>query len=183
MTRLVEIIMTSMVGFILTGCSNNDDDTSRMTYLESFYAIIQKDGAQVTDISPEDYVLTLENIIAVNPETGQFLMNNTEQIDSKAFPIPTQYTISFYSQGKFLFRANLNSVISSYMQPGLAFCHFFTDKNGISLYYFQTDTLVHQDGKTEGETSDQQNVGMKRMYDILSNAGKISSNIDYDFQF
>ena len=183
MTRLVEIIMTSMVSFIVMGCSNNDDNTSRMSYLESFYAIVQKDGAQETDINPEDYVLTLENIIAVNPETGQFLMNNTEQIDSKAFPIPTQYVISFYSQGKFLFKANLNSAISSYMRPGLTFCHFYTDKNGTSLYYFQSDTLIRQDGTTEGETSDQQNAGMRKMYDILSKAGKVRSNIEYDFQF
>ena len=69
------------------------------------------------------------------------------------------------------------------MQPGLTFLHLFTDKEGISQYYLQTQTLMLQDGKMEGDTSEQQDEGMKKMYDILSKAGKISKNIEFDFQF
>ena len=183
MKRLKEIMMVIMAVFLVVGCSNNDDNTPTVITMESLYAIILPEGEQTPDITPDNYVMTIENIIAVNPETGQFLMKNTERIDSKAFPIPTQYIIQFYSHGLLLFSANLNSVISSYMQPGLTFLHLFTDKEGISQYYLQTQTLMLQDGKMEGDTSEQQDEGMKKMYDILSKAGKISKNIEFDFQF
>ena len=54
-------------------------------------------------LTPSDYVLTLDNIIAANPENGEFKLQNTDRIDSKAFPIPTQNIIMFYSNGEQLF--------------------------------------------------------------------------------
>ena len=156
MKRLKIIIMTILAACMFTACSSSDDNEGDNNSA-NLYAIIKPEGAQLIDIVPSDYVLTLDNIIAVNPETGEFKVKDTERIDSKAFPIPTQYVILFYSNGSFLFDAKLNSSISSYLPQGLTFCHFLS--------------------------TDQQKQGMQRMYQILQKAGKIRSNIDYDFQF
>ena len=128
-------------------------------------------------------MLTLDNIIAVNPETGEFKMKDTERIDSKAFPIPTQYVILFYSDGQFLFDAKLNSAISSYLPSGLTFCHYFTDKNGMTIYKLDSTHIVSPNGKVEGHPTDQQEKGMQRMFQIMQKAGKTTDSISYDFQF
>ena len=110
-------------------------------------------------------------------------MKNTERIDSKAYPIPTQYVIQFYSEHEFLFEAKLNSTISSYLPTGLTFCHFLTDKNGLARYDLSVTNFIGQDGKIEGEPSSQQEQGMQRMYQILQKAGKTSNHISYDFKY
>ena len=110
-------------------------------------------------------------------------MKDTEKIESKAYPIPTQYIIQFYSGEFFLFDAKLNSALSSMLPKGLTFCHMFTDKNGQSLYNLEAVRFSYQDGSVEGNTTEQQEWGMKRMYEILQKAGKITTKIEYDFQF
>ena len=181
MKRLKIIIMTILAACMFTACSSNDDNEGDNNSA-NLYAIIKPEGAQLIDIVPSDYVLTLDNIIAVNPETGEFKVKDTERIDSKAFPIPTQYVILFYSNGSFLFDAKLNSAISSYLPKGLTFCHFLSDKNGLARYDLGATRIVSADGEViEGNPTDQQEQGMQRMYQILQKAGKIRSNIDYDF--
>lgn len=175
--------MTMLAACIFTACSSSDDNEGDNNSA-NLYAIIKPEGAQLIDIVPSDYVLTLDNIIAVNPETGEFKVKDTERIDSKAYPIPTQYVILFYSNGSFLFDAKLNSSISSYLPKGLTFCHFLSDKNGLARYDLGATRIVSADGEViEGNPTDQQEQGMQRMYQILQKAGKIRSNIDYDFQF
>ena len=175
--------MTMLAACIFTACSSSDDNEGDNNSA-NLYAIIKPEGAQLIDIVPSDYVLTLDNIIAVNPETGEFKVKDTERIDSKAFPIPTQYVILFYSNGSFLFDAKLNSAISSYLPKGLTFCHFLSDKNGLARYDLGATRIVSADGEViEGNPTGQQEQGMQRMYQILQKAGKIRSNIDYDFQF
>ena len=164
----------------LSSCSSDDVNISSPTAL---YAIIKPEGAQLIDIIPSDYVMTLDNIIAVNPETGEFKMKDTERIDSKAYPIPTQYVIQFYSEHEFLFEAKLNSTISSYLPTGLTFCHFLTDKNGLARYDLSVTNFIGQDGKIEGELTTQQEQGMQRMYQILQKAGKTINHISYDFKY
>ena len=144
---------------------------------------------------PSDYVITLNDIIAVNPKTGEFKMKNTDRIDSKSFPIPVQYEIVFYSNGERLFSARLNSSLSSYMPHGLTFCHFMTDKNGLARYDFAMTSIglarydfamtsiMTENGEIENNPTEEQERGLQRMYDILQKAGKVSSSIDYDFQF
>ena len=169
---------------LFAACSSNDNETISVNSPTALYAIIKTEGAQLIDIIPSDYVLTLDNIIAVNPETGEFKMKNTERIDSKAFPIPIQYVIQFYSEGNFLFEANLNSIFSSYLPMGLTFCHFATDKNGLSRYDLSATRIANSDGKViEGNPTTQQEQSMQRMYQILQKAGKISHDIKYDFQY
>ena len=164
---------------IFTSCSDSDTVDSP----EALYAIVKPEEAQLIDIIPSDYVITLNDIIAVNPKTGEFKMKNTDRIDSKSFPIPVQYEIVFYSNGERLFSARLNSSLSSYMPHGLTFCHFMTDKNGLARYDFAMTSIMTEDGKIENHPTEEQERGLQRMYDILQKASKVSSSIDYDFQF
>lgn len=180
---LVIILIAAFLGTTMISCTSNDDDQPEVYNASTLYAIVKPEGAQLIDIIPQDYVLTLDNIIAVNPEKGEFKLMHTERIDSVAFPIPTQYVIQFYSEGSFLFEARLNSSISSYLPSGLTFCHFLTDKKGLARYDLYANRLISQDATIEGNPTDQQELGILRMYQILSMAGKTSKNIDYDFQY
>ena len=182
---LVIIIAAMFLGATVTSCSSSDDDDEKQEVYEAsmLYAIVKPEEARLIDIIPQDYVLTLNNIIAVNPETGEFKLKNTERIDSVAFPIPTQYVIQFYSEGSFLFEAKLNSSISSYRPSGLTFCHFLSDKNGLARYDLNTTRLISQDGQVDGNPTSQQEQGVLRLYQILGKAGKTKRNIDYDFQY
>ena len=157
-----------MLAIGMSSCSSSDDNEGDSNSV-NLYAIIKPEGAQLTDIVPSDYVLTLDNIIAVNPETGEFKVKDTERIDSN---------------GSFLFDAKLNSSLSSYLLKGLTFCHYLSDKNGLARYDLGGTRIVSADGEViEGNPTDQQKQGMQRMYQILQKAGKIRSHIDYDFQF
>lgn len=184
MKKYFYMAIALMMAMVAVSCSKSDDEsTPAVNSKETLYAIIKPEGAQLIDIISDDYVLTLDNIIAVNPETGEFKMKDTEKIDSKAFPISTQYVIQFYSEGRFLFEAKLNSSLSSYIPMGLTFCHFLTDKNGLARYDLGKTIVVSEDGKVEGYPTEQQQEGMQYMYQILQKAGKTSSHIDYDFQY
>ena len=191
------LILWMGVVMLLVGCSSDDDATFGSggsggndpvaNSPRALYAIVKLEEAQLIDIIPSDYAMTLDNIIAVNPETGEFKMKDTEKIESKAYPFPTQYVIQFYSGESFLFEAKLNSSLSSYLPKGLTFCHGLTDKNGVARYDLVA-IRFNQDGTIggiieEGYLTNQQKQGIKRMYEILQQAGKISANIDYDFSF
>ena len=163
----------------LSSCSSDDDDDIVISST-SLYAIIKPADAQVIDITPSDYVLTLDNIVAVNPETGEFKLKNTEQIDSKA---SHTNVIQFYSDGNLLFEATLNNYFSSYLPTGLTFCHNYSDMSGMARYELGPNCIIGEDGKViKGYPTEQQKQGMQRMYQILQKAGKVSSHIDYDFQ-
>ena len=192
MKRTIEMILMTLVIVIaavflsmtVASCSSSDDDGEREVYEASMlYAIVKPEGAQLIDIIPQDYVLTLDNIIAVNPEKGEFKLMHTERIDSVAFPIPIQYVIQFYSKGSFLFEAKLNSTLSSYLPTGLTFCHFLSDKKGMARYDLNATRIINLDGKVDGNPTAQQEQGIQRLYQILGKAGKINRNIDYDFQY
>ena len=181
--KLHSMILGLIMVAIMLPMSCNNDSSTLDSSPESLYAVIKPEEGTLIDIIPSDYVLTLNDIIAVNPETGEFKMKNTERIDAKSYPIPVQYVIMFYSNGEYLFSARLNSVLSSYMPSGLQFCHFITDKNGLARYDLGAVRIKSLDGMVEGELTDEQERGMKRLYQILERAGKVRSNIDYDFQF
>lgn len=181
--KLHSMILGLIMVAIMLPMSCNNDSSTLDNSPESLYAVIKPEEGTLIDIIPSDYVLTLNDIIAVNPETGEFKMKNTERIDAKSYPIPVQYVIMFYSNGEYLFSARLNSVLSSYMPSGLQFCHSITDKNGLARYDLGAVRIKSLDGTVEGELTDEQERGMKRLYQILERAGKVRSNIDYDFQF
>ena len=69
-----------MLAIGMSSCSSSDDNEGDSNSV-NLYAIIKPEGAQLTDIVPSDYVLTLDNIIAVNPETGEFKVKDTERIE------------------------------------------------------------------------------------------------------
>ena len=181
--KLHSMIFSLIMVAVLLPMSCDSDSSTQDGSPESLYAVIKPEEGTLIDILPSDYVLTLNDIIAVNPETGEFKMKDTEKIESKAYPIPTQYIIQFYSGEFFLFDAKLNSALSSMLPKGLTFCHMFTDKNGQSLYNLEAVRFSYQDGSVEGNTTEQQEWGMKRMYEILQKAGKVRTKIEYDFQF
>lgn len=173
--------MTMLAVSLSTACSS-DDETPAVNSPNTLYAVIIPEGTQNGNITPSDYVLTLDNILAVNPETGEFKVKNSERIDSKAYHLPTQHLIQFYSGKSLLFEAKLSSSYSSMLPTGLTFEYFFTDINGSARYVLRVNRLVSEDGKViEGDLTGQQKKGMQRMYEILQKAGKISSNIHYDY--
>ena len=181
MKKYFYMAIALMMAMVTVSCSKSDDEsTPAVNSKETLYAIIKPEGAQLTDITSDDYVLTLDNSIAVNPETGEFKMKDTENIDSKT---RSKYVIQFYSEGRFLFEAKLNSSLSSYIPMGLTFCHFLTDKNGLARYDLGKTIVVSEDGKVEGYPTEQQQEGMQYMYQILQKAGKTSNHIDYDFHY
>ena len=191
MKKLSTFWMDAVLMILLNSCNNDGDVwTAGGVAIDSpkaLYAIVKPEETQLIDIMPNDYAITLDNIVAVNPETGEFKMKDTEKIDSNAYPFPTQYVIQFYSGESFLFEAKLNSSLSSYLPKGLTFCHGLTDKNGVARYDLVA-IRFNQDGTIdaiieEGYLTNQQKQGIKRMYEILQQAGKISANIDYDFSF
>ena len=184
MKKLILLFAAAIYSSMFIACSNSDDETSAGNSQTALYAIIKTEGAQLIDIIPSDYVLTLDNVIAVNPEMGEFKLKDTERIDSKAYPIPTQYVIQFYSEGSFLFEAKLNSAISSYLPNGLTFCHFMSDNKGLARYDLGATRILNADGNViEGDITELQEIGIQRMYQILQKAGKINYNIEYDFQY
>ncbi len=178
MKNVLWVAVALMTAIGLGACSSDDDETINSP--TTLYAVIKPAEAQLIDITPSDYVLTLDDIVAANPETGEFKLKNTERIDSKAYPLPTQYVIQFYSDGNFLFEAKLNSALSSYLPSGLTFCHIYSDASGIARYDLGVSRIVNKDGKVlEGNPTEQQGLGMYQMYQILQIAGKVSSHIDY----
>ena len=180
---LVIILVALFLGTTVTGCTSDDEQESTVYEDSELYAIIKPEGATLIDIIPQDYVLTLNNIIAVNPEKGEFKLKNTERIDAVAFPIPTQYVIQFYTKGSFLFEAKLTSLLSSTVSSGLTFCHFISDKNGLARYDLYNTKYVLEDGTISGEMTKEQEQGILRLYQILGKHGKTKTNIDYDFQY
>ena len=122
--KKVFLMMSLMFSLGMFCACSNDDDLPDIDSPTALYAVIKPEGAQLIDIIPSDYVMTLDNIVAVNPETGEFKMKDTERIDSKAYPTPTQYVIMFFSEDKFLFEATLNSSLSSMLSTGVTFCQF-----------------------------------------------------------
>ena len=93
--KKVFLMMSLMFSLGMFCACSNDDDLPDIDSPTALYAVIKPEGAQLIDIIPSDYVMTLDNIVAVNPETGEFKMKDTERIDSKAYPTPTQYVIMF----------------------------------------------------------------------------------------
>ena len=90
----------------------------------------------------------------------------------------------FYSNGEQLFSAKLNSALSSYMPLGLTFCHLLSDKKGLARYDLDATRIVDADGQViEGDVTAQQSRGIQNMYQILKKAGKLKSEIDYDFKY
>ena len=179
MKRLKEILIGMLGVCLITSCIINKESGGVYTS-NDFYAIIKPEGSKLTNITPNDYVMTLDNIVAVNPKSGEFVVRNTERIDTVAYPKWARYIIMFYSKDSLLFDAKLISSLESTLPSGLTFCHYDSDKNGLSRYMLFIP-FVNHDGKTEDKSGQKQQQGIQRMYQILKKAGKTSNNIDVFF--
>ena len=180
MKRLKEILIGMLGVLLIMSCIINKESGGLYTS-NDFYAVIRPGGSQLTNITPNDYVMTLDNIVAVNPKSGEFVVRNTEKMDTVAYPKWERYIIMFYSKDSLLFDAKLISSLESTLPSGLTFCHYGSDKNGLSRYMLYEIPIVNHDGKI-GEKSDrQQQQSIQRMYQILEKAGKTSNNIDVAF--
>ena len=125
--------------------TGNEDSIPSVIETSALYAIVRPENVQVIDILPCDYVLTLDNIVTAYPETGEFKLKDTERMDSKTNPAPTQYYVQFYSEGTFLFEAKLNSVYSSVVPQGLTFYHSLGDYDGQTWYVFASPPFSPQE--------------------------------------
>lgn len=173
---LVIMLIAALMGTTMTSCTSDDEGYDE----SSLYAIVLQEGATPIDILPEDYVLTIDNIVSVNPTDNQFILKNTERIDSLAFPIPIPHVIQFYADGRFLFEAKLTSVLSSAISSGISFCYYFTNQNRYSKYKLEINKFALENGTIKGELTREQAQGIERMYRILKSQGKITFDKDYD---
>ena len=63
-----KVIMAMLLAATLfAACSSSNDETPEIISPTPLYVIIKLEGAQLIDIMPDDYVLTLGNILAVKP--------------------------------------------------------------------------------------------------------------------
>lgn len=183
---LVIIMIAALMGTMMTSCTSDDDAIESMDGSdEELYAIIVEPNKQLIDITPQDYVLTLNDIVAYNPETGEMKVKGGERISEKAFPVPTQWSILFYSKGKLLFTAKLNSVISSTIGgPGLIFEHWWgPDKDGYSRFKLEQIRIVDEKGRVlDGDLSYSEKVGLALFESILKSYGRINKNITWEWE-
>ena len=171
--RLKEILIGMLGVCLIMSCVGSKKSEGLYTS-NDLYAVIRPEGSQLTNITPDDYVMTLDNIVAVNPKSGEFVVRNTERIDTVAYPKRGRYIIMFYANDSLLFDAKLISSLESTLHSGLTFCHYDSDKNGFSRYMLYEIPIVNQDGKIEDKSDQQQQQGKQRMYQILEKAGKTS---------
>jgi hypothetical protein len=177
--RLKEILIGILGVCLIMSCVGSKKSEGLYTS-NDFYAVIRPEGSQLTNITPDDYVMTFDNIVAVNPKSGEFVVRNTERIDTVSYPKKGRNIIMFYSKDSLLFDAKLISSLESTLPSGLTFCHYDSDKNGLSRYMLEIP-FVNHDGKTEDKSDQKQQQGIQRMYQILEKAGKTSNNKDVAF--
>ena len=169
--------MPLLMAVMMVGCSSDDDNT-KVTSPTALYAVLVPDAEQPIDFTPEDHVLTLDNIVSVqNLEETTFKLRNTEKLDSKTL---SNYHIWFYSEGKLLFTARLHDALSNMAYPGLGlvFTHLYT-MDGEATYQLTFVRLIHEDGTQEPEMTEQQQRGIRQMLDIVWKAGKLKDSSFY----
>ena len=160
----------------LTGCSNNDNDGNEIVICPQsplITAVIAQENAPLTNIADNDIVLTLENIVACNPETGEFKLKDVKRIEDVAYPLPTQSVIRFYVDKRFIFEAKLNSALSSYLPSGLTFTHWWTDAEGCAK--FVLDTIISSPDAAE------QAHQINELYQLLNGHLLVTDVIDYNW--
>ena len=68
----------------------------------NFYGVIRPERTQQTNVTPNDYVITLDNIVAVNLKSGEFVVKNTERIDTIAYPKTIFFVVQHFTKEKLL---------------------------------------------------------------------------------
>jgi len=178
MMMLCALLMLPMV---LAGCSSdNDDDLFTVCPSASVLrAIIVEEGTQLYDITEEDVVLTIEDIVACNPKKGLFKLKNAARIAKKSYPLPTQYCICFFADNRLLFEAKLNCIISSYLATGLTF-YSYSDPSYPSddISWFKLMSVVIKDGDSStGAPTEAEQKGIEELYSILGAHHLLDENL------
>lgn len=169
-----------MLPMALTGCSHDDDDLYVVCPgTPALQAIVVEEGAQLYDITEEDVVLTIENIVACNPKTGLFKLKGVGRIVEKSYPLPTQYCICFFADNRLLFEAKLNCIISSYLATGLTF-YSYSDPSYPSddISWFKLMSVVIKDGDSStGAPTEAEQKGIEELYSILGAHHLLDENL------
>lgn len=169
-----------MLPMALTGCSHDDDDLYVVCPgTPALRAIVVEEGAQLYDITEEDVVLTIENIVACNPKTGLFKLKGVSRIVEKSYPLPTQYCIRFFAANHMLFEARLNNTLSSYMPSGLIFYSYSDPSHPTDdISWFKLTSVVIKDGDTTigAPTKDEQK-GIADLYSLLGALQLLDENL------
>lgn len=171
------ILMSVFLGTTLTSCSSDDENTDTQVRYEQFFAVITEPNVIPSNITAEDYVLTLDDIVAYNPDTGRMKIKDGEKIAEKSYPVPTQYRIHFYMGDDPLFSALLNNLLSSLV--GGSGLMLYYDIKGRSDYSYLTLTqnliLDDKGNILEGELTEQEQRGLNAFENMLRNAGKLTT--------
>ena len=169
-----------MLPMALTGCSHDDDDLYVVCPgTPALQAIVVEEGAQLYDITEEDVVLTIENIVACNPKTGLFKLKGVGRIVEKSYPLPTQYCICFFADNRLLFEAKLNCIISSYLATGLTF-YSYSDPSYPSddISWFKLMSVVIKDGDSStGAPTEAEQKGIEELYSLLGALQLLDENL------
>ena len=177
MKKLTIYLLPLLMAVMMVGCSSDDDNT-KVTSPTALYAVLVPDAEQPIDFMPEDYVLTLDNIVSVqNLEETTFTLRNTEKLDSKTL---SNYHIWFYSEGRLLFKARLHDALSNMLYSGLVFTHLYT-MDGEATYQLAFIRLIHEDGTQEPELTEQEQRGIQQMLGIVWKAGKLKDSSMHSF--
>lgn len=79
---LVIIMIAALMGTMMTSCTSDDDAVDYLSGSdEELYAIIVDPNNQLIDITPQDYLLTLDDIVVCNPEKGEMKIKGGERIN------------------------------------------------------------------------------------------------------
>ena len=177
MKKLTIYLLPLLMAVMMVGCSS-DDDNMDVTSPTALYAVLVPDAEQPIDFTPEDHVLTLDNIVSVqNLEETTFKLRNTEKLDSKTL---SNYHIWFYSEGRLLFKARLHDALSNMLYSGLVFTHLYT-MDGEATYQLAFIRLIHEDGTQEPELTEQEQRGIQQMLGIVWKAGKLKDSSMHSF--
>ena len=170
------ILMLVFLGTTLTSCSSDDENTDTFVTNEQFYAVITEPDVTPGNITPDDYVLTLNDIVAYNSKTGAMKIKGGEKIEEKSYPFPIQYRIHFYLGDDLLFSARLNNLLSSLMGgSGLVLYYEINGESDYSYLKLTQNMVLDEKGNIiEGELTDQEKQGLNVFENVLKNAGKLT---------
>ena len=189
MKRTIEIILMTVVLILaafwltttLTACSSSnetDDDRLVICYEPEVHAFIigkDEDAYKMDGSIWRPNPLTMDNILAYNPESGYMKLKDVGEINKVAYPIPEQYRIAFFSGDKCLFSALLNSSLSSFWGgSGLIFMHMFDNSDNTSYYQLMNIVITDQEGVVHGELTEQEKQGLELLKQILNREGKVT---------
>ena len=178
--NLIFCVFTMLAAVGFTSCSSDEPSYPSVLSDEDLYAVIPPSDEQPGNYSADDVVFRLSQIEAYDSENRRLKVKVTTTNTDKGSIFNPSQTIYFYSRGQLLFSAKTYNLLSSMLVAGLQLQCWWTDKSGYSCFQFEQVCIQQQDGTYDGELTDQQRQGFARMEQILQQAGKYNSDINWD---